>query len=345
MLTRRPAEAAPALESGNETPPTRATDMVNPLRALRRQGVTALRRTPMSFTGRSIMNYHTIGYSVVDGILTVLLDRPNQLNAFTTQMADELEDAFHQASVDDEVRAIVVTGSGRAFCAGMDLSVDGNVFGLDESQSPDLTDLTDRFEDPVVRRGVRDTGGRVTLAVFKCTKPVIAAINGAAVGIGATMTLAMDVRLASDKAQIGFVFGRLGIVSEACSTWFLPRIVGVSQALEWMYSADILTADEAKVGGLVKSVHPAADLLTAAYALAHRFTENRSPVATALIRQMLYRNSAQPHPKNAHLIESLAMFYTSIGDGKEGVAAFREKRRPRFQSRTSEDMPPFYPWT
>jgi enoyl-CoA hydratase/carnithine racemase len=290
------------------------------------------------------MNYQTIDYSVDDGILTVRLNRPDQLNAFTTEMADELEGAFHRASVDDDVRAIVVTGAGRAFCAGMDLSVEGNVFGLDETQLPDLTDLTERFDDPVIRGGVRDTGGRVTLAIFECTKPVIAAINGAAVGIGATMTLAMDVRLASETARIGFVFGRLGIVSEACSTWFLPRVVGISQALEWMYSADILTADDAQAGGLIKSVHPADDLLPAAYALARRFTDNRSPVATALMRQMMYRNSAQPHPLYAHLIESLAVFYTSIGDGREGVAAFQEKRDPRFRRRVSADMPPFYPW-
>lgn len=294
---------------------------------------------------RSTLNYQTIGYSVLDGILTVLLDRPDHLNAFTTQMADELEDAFRRASIDDEVRAIVVTGAGRVFCAGMDLSVDGNVFGLDESQSPDLKDLIDGFDDPAVRCGIRDTGGRVTLAIFDCTKPVIAAINGPAVGVGATMTLAMDVRLASDDARIGFVFGRLGIVSEACSTWFLPRIVGMSQALDWMYSADILTADVAKAGGLIKSVHPSGELLAAAYALAHRFTDNRSLIATALMRQMLYRNSAQSHPKDAHLIESLAMFYTSIGDGREGVVAFREKREPQFRARTSEDMPPFYPWS
>ncbi len=157
------------------------------------------------------------------------------------------------------------------------------------------------------------------------------------------MTLPMDVRLASDKARIGFVFGKIGVVPEACSTWFLPRIVGISRALEWVYSADILTADEAHEGGLVRSVHPADELLEAAYALARRFTENRSPVATALARQMMYRNSAQPHPLEAHRIDSLAMFWTSVGDGKEGVASFREKRDPEFTGRTTR-MPPFYPW-
>ena len=288
-------------------------------------------------------DYTTLDWSVTDGILTLTLDRPDQLNAFTVTMAEELVDAFERASTDEEVAAVVVTGRGRAFCAGMDLSADGNVFGLDESLEPTVADLHDRLEDPAIVAGVRDTGGRVSLAIYACTKPVIAAINGPAVGIGATMTLPMDIRLASETARIGFVFGRIGIVPEACSTWFLPRIVGISRALEWVYSADILTADEAHEGGLVRSVHPADELLDAAYALARRFTENRSPVATALARQMMYRNSAQPHPIEAHRIDSLAMFYTSVGDGKEGVASFREKRDPEFTGRTTR-MPPFYPW-
>lgn len=284
--------------------------------------------------------YQTLDYQVADGILTLTLSRPEQLNAFTTEMAEELVLAFERASADDAVRAVVVTGSGRAFCAGMDLSKPGNVFGLNESLAPSLADLDQRGEDDAIKHGVRDTGGRVTLAIFACTKPVIAAINGAAVGIGATMTLAMDVRLASDKARIGFVFGKLGIVPEACSSWFLPRIVGIQQALEWTYSGDIFTAAEAKVGGLVKEVYPADQLLEEAYKLARKFTQNRSPVAVALTRQMLYRNSAQPHPRDAHRIDSLAMFYTSIGDGKEGVKAFLEKRDPQFTSSASK-LPPF----
>jgi enoyl-CoA hydratase/carnithine racemase len=287
--------------------------------------------------------YETLAYEVDDGILTLTLDRPDHLNAFTVTMAEELVDAYDRASADDEVKAIVVTGSGRAFCAGMDLLADGNVFGLDESLRPTMDDLHDRLDDPEVVAGVRDTGGRVALAVYRCTKPVIGAINGAAVGIGATMTLPMDVRVASDRARIGFVFGRLGIVPEATSTWFLPRIVGMSRALEWVYSADILSAQEALDGGLVRSVHPEHELLDAAYDLARRFTRARSPVATALARQMMYRNSAASHPLEAHRVDSLAMFYTSIGDGKEGVAAFREKREPEFTARAS-DLPPFYPW-
>ncbi len=288
-------------------------------------------------------SYETLDYVVSDGILTLTLDRPGSLNAFTVTMAEELVDAYDRASADDAVAAIVVTGRGRAFCAGMDLAVGGNVFGLDESLAPTTADLHERLEDPAVVAGVRDTGGRVALAVYRCTKPVIGAINGAAVGIGATMTLPMDVRLASDTARIGFVFGRLGIVPEACSTWFLPRIVGISRALEWVYAADILTAEQAREGGLVRSVHPADELLDAAYDLARRFTTNRSPVATALARQMMYRNAAQPHPLEAHRVDSLAMFYTSVGDGKEGVQAFLDKRTPEFTGRASQ-MPPFYPW-
>lgn len=289
------------------------------------------------------MAYDTLDYRVESGILTLTLSRPDRLNAFTVEMANELIDAFDRASDDDSVRAVVVTGEGKAFCAGMDLSSQGNVFGLDETRRPTLEDMHERLDDPEIVASVRDTGGRVTLAIYRCKKPVIAAINGAAVGIGATMTLAMDFRLASEKARIGFVFGKLGIVPEACSTFFLPRIVGLQQALEWMYSAEIFDAREAERAGLVKSVHAPDALLEAAHALARRFTEGRSPVSVALIRQMLHRNSARSDPLDAHRVDSLAMFYTSIGDGKEGVQAFREKREPRFEAKASQ-MPPFYPW-
>jgi enoyl-CoA hydratase/carnithine racemase len=258
-------------------------------------------------------------------------------------MAHELIAAFERASEDDEVGAVIVTGEGRAFCAGMDLSSEGNVFGLDETQSPTLSDMVDRLEDPVIRDGVRDTGGRVTLAIYNCKKPVIAAINGAAVGIGATMTLAMDFRLASEKARMGFVFGKLGIVPEACSSWFLPRLVGPQQALEWVLSADIFDAAEGLRGGLFRSVHAPENLMEDARKLAHKFIDGRSPVAVALARQMLIRNAAQNHPIEAHRIDSLAMFHASIGDGKEGVAAFLEKREPVFEGKAS-DMP-FWPWS
>jgi enoyl-CoA hydratase/carnithine racemase len=289
------------------------------------------------------MSYRTLDYRVDAGILTLTLNRPDQLNAFTVEMANELAAAFDRASDENAVRAIVVTGAGRAFCAGMDLSRPGNVFGLNESLRPTLPEMQQRFDDPEIVEGVRDTGGRVTLAIYRCKKPVIAAINGPAVGIGATMTCAMDIRLASDKAKIGFVFGKIGIVPEACSTWFLPRIVGMSQALEWMLSADIFDANEAKRGGLVKEVLAPDALLPEAYRLAARFVEGRSPVSVALIRQMLYRNAAKPDPVEAHLVESLGVFYTSMGDGKEGVAAFKEKRAAVFQDQAT-NMPPFYPW-
>jgi enoyl-CoA hydratase/carnithine racemase len=271
-----------------------------------------------------------------DGIATLTLHRPDALNAFTVTMARELEQFFLDAARDDDIRAVVVTGSGRAFCAGMDLSAEGNVFGLDEHADPTPADLRDRLTEEPFQSGVRDTGGKVTLAIHACPKPVIAAINGPAVGIGATMTLAMDLRLASTKARIGFVFGKLGIVPEAASSWFLPRIVGIQQALEWVYSAEILTAEQALAGRLVRSVHEPDDLLDAAYALARSFVVGRSPVALGLAKQLLYRNASAPHPLDAHRADSLAMWHTSVGDGKEGVAAFLEKREPRFTGRASE---------
>jgi len=289
------------------------------------------------------VNYATLETSIDAGVMTLRLNRPDQLNAFTVEMANELVDAFTRASTDDNVRAIVVTGAGRAFCAGMDLSKPGNVFGLDETQTPTMQDMYERFDDPDFVRGVRDTGGRVTLSIYACNKPVIGAINGAAVGIGATMTCAMDIRLASDKARIGFVFGKIGITPEACSSWFLPRIVGIQQALEWTYTADIITAEEALAARYVRSVHAPDDLLPKAYELAHKIVDNRSPVAIALARHMMYRNSAQPDPIAAHQVDSLAMFYTSIADGKEGVQAFREKRDPEFTGKASE-LPAFVPW-
>jgi enoyl-CoA hydratase/carnithine racemase len=285
------------------------------------------------------MEYTTIRHDLEDGVLTVTLDRPDKLNAFTVTMADELEQTFIEVNDQDEVRAVIVTGAGRAFCAGMDLSVPGNVFGLDESLQPTLADL-DELDDPKLR-AVRDTGGRVTLAVYRCRKPVIAAINGAAVGIGATMTLAMDARLLSTNSRFGLVFGRIGITPEAVSTWFLPRLVGLSTALDLVYRADILTAAQAQAVGLATATHEPDSLLAEARLLADAWTRGRSPVAVALARQMLLRNAALPGPEDAHRVDSLAMFYSSIGDGKEGVAAFLERREPRFAGRASA-MPPFY---
>ena len=289
------------------------------------------------------MSYNTLRYETADCILTLTLNRPEHLNAFTVEMGHELIEAFNRASNDDDVRAIVVTGQGKAFCAGMDLSVDGNVFGLNEALTPTMEDMDKRMDDPEIVAGVRDLGGRVTLAIYDCNKPVIAAVNGAAVGIGATMTCAMDIRLAAEHARIGFVFNKIGITPEACSSWFLPRIVGISQALEWVYSADVLKAEQALAGKFLKAVVPADQLLEEAYSIARRIAQH-SPVAIALTRQMMYRNAAQPHPIEAHKVDSLAIFYTSLNSGKEGVQSFLEKRPANFTQRTSTDMPPFYPW-
>lgn len=290
------------------------------------------------------MTYETLTYDVdADGILLLTLNRPDNLNAFTVQMADELVDAYRRASTDDAVRAVVVTGAGRAFCAGMDLSVGGNVFGLDESLTPTLADLQERPVRPEIERGVRDTGGRVALAMYDCLKPIVGAINGAAVGVGATMTLPMDFRLVSERARFAFAFGRLGITPDACCTWFLPRLVGHERTLEWLYRADFVDAKTAQEARLVRAVLPAEELLPAALELARQLVAGRSAVSMALIRQMVLANAAQPHPRAAHNVESLAMFYTSLADGKEGVAAFLEKRDAAFGGRTSA-MPPFYPW-
>jgi enoyl-CoA hydratase/carnithine racemase len=280
-----------------------------------------------------------------DGILVVTLDRPDRLNAFTTMMCDELIDIFAGADTRDDIRAIIVTGAGKAFCAGMDLGETGNVFGLDESFQLSLPELADRMDDPAVLAGVRDSGGRLTLAIHACLKPVIAAINGAAVGIGATMTLAMDVRLAAPKARIGFVFGRLGIVPEACSTWFLPRLVGLQQALDWVYRAEPFDADEGLRAGLLYAIHDGDGLIEQARRLARSWTSGRSPAATAIARRMLRDNAGRDSPLHAHQTESLAMHWQSQRDGREGVQAFRDKRAPDFTMRASTDLPPdFAAW-
>ena len=275
-----------------------------------------------------------IQYDVDDGIATITMHRPEKMNAFTNVMMCEMCAAFDLVDADDDVRAVIVTGSGdRAFCAGADLTPDagGDVFAS-RSQVESLSD-----------ERVRDSGGRLTLRIFQCTKPVIGAINGAAVGIGATMTCAMDIRLASEKARIGFVFNKIGITPEACSSWFLPRLVGLQTALEWCYTGDIHSADTLLSAGYVKAVFAADVLLEEAYKIARKIVAH-SPVAIALTRQMLYRNAAQDHPLKAHQVDSLAIFYASQTSGKEGVASFREKRAPVFTDKASTDMPDFYPW-
>jgi len=289
------------------------------------------------------MSFNTIRYEVSEQILTITLNRPEQLNAFTVEMAKELIRAFNQASDDDEVSAIVVTGAGKAFCAGMDLSSAGNVFGLNEELQPSLDDMRSRLHDPAIEEGVRDTGGQLTLAIFECKKPVIAAINGAAVGIGATMSCAMDIRLVSETARVGFVFNKIGITPEAASSWFLPRIVNMGTALEWIYSGDLIGAEELTQKGFANHQLAAEELLPKAYEIARRITQH-SQVAIALSRQMMYRNASLPHPQGAHEVDSLAIFYASQSSGKEGVSAFLEKRTPEFVDKASTDMPPFYPW-
>lgn len=291
------------------------------------------------------MDYETLRTEVDgDGIAILTLTGTGRMNAFTVAMANDLEHAFHSLNAMDDVKAIVVTGVGEHFCAGMDLSVGEEPFGLDYTLEPALEDLRDRGTETRILHGVRDTGGRVALAITECLKPVIAAINGTAVGVGATMTLPMDIRLASDNARIGFVFGRIGIVPEACSTWFLPRLIGHQNALELFYAAELIDAERAKSIGLIRSIHAQAALLDEAKALARRFTQHRSPVATALTRQLVYRNSGAPDPHTAHHTESLAIFHIAQSDGREGVRAFREKRTPRFESRVTTDMPNGYPW-
>ena len=288
-------------------------------------------------------DYSTLRYELADKILTLTLNRPDHLNSFTVEMSQELVHAFSRASQDEEVGAIVLTGAGRAFCAGMDLNAQGNVFGLNENLRPTLQDMNDKLLSSEIAQGVRDSGGKVTLSMYECKKPIIGAINGAAVGIGATMTCAMDIRLASEKARMGFVFNKIGITPEACSSWFLPRLVGMQTALEWCYTGEIHSAETLLAAGYVKAVHGADDLLEEAYKIARKIVAH-SPVAIALTRQMMYRNSAQDHPLKAHQVESLAIFYASQTSGKEGVASFREKRAPEFTDKASTDMPDFYPW-
>ena len=289
------------------------------------------------------MKYKTIDYTTQDSILTLTLSRPDHMNAFTTEMSHELINAFSRASDDDAVGAIVITGAGKAFCAGMDLNSAGNVFGLNESLNPTLQDMRERSHETEIEDGVRDSGGRVVLAMYDCKKPIIGAINGAAVGIGATMACAMDIRLASEKARVGFVFNKIGITPEACSSWFLPRLVGMQTALEWCYTAEILSAETLLKERFVKAVYAPEDLLNEAYALAARMV-NFSQVSMALTRQMMYRNSAQDHPMKAHEVDSLAIYYASQNSGKEGVQSFLDKRAPNFTQKASTDMPSFYPW-
>jgi enoyl-CoA hydratase/carnithine racemase len=267
-------------------------------------------------------------------VLSITLNRPEKLNAFNSAMGPEIVDAIGRADQDDEVRAIIVTGAGRAFCAGADLSQGADSFAALESDA-----LTTGSDESV------DSGGKVGLALYDCKKPLIAAINGPAVGIGVTMTLPMDIRLASQQAKFGFVFTRRGIVPEACSSWFLPRVVGIGQAAEWVLTGRVFGADEALRGGLVSRVLPLDELLPAAEALAAEIARNTSAVSVALSRQMLWKMLGASHPRDAHRIESQGIYHMGrSADAREGVQSFLEKRPASFTMRASRDMPPFYPW-
>ena len=278
------------------------------------------------------MEYNQILYDVAEHVATITLNRPEKLNAFTNRMMREVIDAFDRVDADDDVRAVIVTGSGRGFCAGADLSAGGETFARGGSDE----------QTPV---GVpRDGGGLLTLRIFDCVKPVIAAINGPAVGVGVTMVLPMDIRLVSTTAKIGFVFARRGIVPEACSSWFLPRLVGISQALEWCYSGRVFGADEALAGGLVRSVHEPDDLLPAARSIAAEIADQSAPVSVALTRRMLWSMLTADHPMEAHRVDSRAILERGrSADAREGVESFLEKRAAVFTDRVSDGLPDVFP--
>lgn len=282
------------------------------------------------------MTFEAISTELSDHVFTITLNRPDKLNAYNLAMQQELIAAFDEADANDEVRAVIVTGAGRAFCAGADLSAGGQTF--DYAKRADGQGFTGA--DPR-----RDGGGTVTLRIFECLKPVIAAVNGPAVGIGATMLLPMDIRLASTEARFGFVFTRRGITPEAASSWFLPRLVGISRALEWSMTGRVFPAQEALEGGLVRSLHAPADLLPAARALAREIADHAAPVSVALARQMMWRMLGADHPMEAHKVDSRSIIARgAMADAKEGVTAFLEKRPATFGDRVSADMPDFFPW-
>ena len=284
------------------------------------------------------MNFETIKYEVKDKILTITLNRPDRLNAFTGQMMNDLSSAFDSASHDDKVRVVIVTGEGRGFCAGADLGAGEATFNRDENPRTKKTDDEENLE------WLRDGGGRTTLAIYDCSKPIIAAINGPAVGVGVTMTLPMDIRLASDEAKFGFVFARRGLVPEAASSWFLPRIVGISKSLEWTFSGKVFNAEEALDGGLIRSIHSKDSLMDEAKKIANEIIENTSPVSVSMTRQMLWKMLGADHPMEAHKVDSRAIYELGKGDDtKEGVNSFLEKRPPECPSKVSKDMPDFYP--
>jgi enoyl-CoA hydratase/carnithine racemase len=287
------------------------------------------------------MEYQEILYEPEGPILTITLNRPAQLNAATIRMHAELIDAADRFDADDRVRVVIFTGAGRAFCAGTDLSSPSGTLGT----TPASQRIASEFDPETVNGIRRDGGGKVILRLFECSKPMIAAVNGSAVGFGINMTLPMDVRLVAEGAKIGFVFTRRGIVPESCSSWFLPRVVGISQAMEWMVSGRVFPAAEALAGGLFKEMLPAPDLLPRAREIARDIAENTSAISVTLARQLMWRMMGADHPMEAHKLESRALTgLTDSADRSEGVQSFKEKRPPRFTGRPSADMPSFYPW-
>lgn len=286
-------------------------------------------------------DFEQIKLDIEDGIATITLFRPEKMNAFTGKMMHELISAFDITDANDDVKAVIVTGSGdRAFCAGADLSEGAKTFDYEARQDSGEVGRTTQ-EDLQ-----RDGGGRVTLRIYESLKPVIGAINGAAVGIGVTMQLPMDVRIASDNARFGFVFARRGIVPEACSSYFLPRLVGISQALDWCYSGKVFDAREAKAGGLVKEIYPQDQLMDAARAWCREIIDNTAPVSVALTRQMMWQMLGADHPMEAHIVDSRAIFERGrTGDAKEGVMSFLEKRKPEYPEKVSDGIAPHYPWS
>jgi len=288
----------------------------------------------------------TIRYEVSDHILTLTMNRPERLNAFNGAMGRDFQTALDAADVDDDIRVVIVTGEGRGFCAGADLEKGADTFDYDNQSDEAKVERGEGGERSNEDLSwMRDGGGLLSLRIYEFNKPIIAAINGPAVGVGVTMTLPMDIRLASTSARIGFVFSRRGIVPEACSSYFLPRVVGVSKALEWAYSGRVFDADEALAGGLVRSLHEPEELLPAARAIAADIAENTSAVSVTLIRHMMWRMLGADHPMEAHKVDSRGIFHTGRGaDAHEGVVSFLEKRPPEFTMAPSTDMPEYFPW-
>jgi enoyl-CoA hydratase/carnithine racemase len=293
------------------------------------------------------VSYENILFEVSNGIATVTLNRPDKFNAMSVEMMQELIDVFDETDRDDSVRVVVITGAGKGFCGGADLSKGAEVFDKDKKSADKASGKPRRADGSFdySAEAARDGGGKLALRIFASLKPVIGAINGAGVGIGASMLLPMDIRIANEKARLGFVYARRGIVFECCSSWFLPRIVGIAKTLELSFSGRILNAVELQEAGLVSQVVAPEDLLPTAYSIAREIADNTAPVSVALMRQMAWRSLGMSHPMEAHRIESRGITTRGMSsDAKEGVSSFLEKRLPEFPCKVSSDMPDFFPW-